>query len=69
MPNSLRFHKVCQKLANGDVTKEALNRTASLQQLTALLMSLVLLGVHCSVIPEQVLPKSCSDSGTTLYYM
>ena len=39
--NPLPFHKFRDKLANSDVTKEAMNCTASLQQLTALLMPLV----------------------------
>ena len=43
--NSLPLHKFRQKLANCDVTKEALNCTASLPQLTALLMLLVSLCV------------------------
>jgi len=45
-----------QKLANSDVTKEALNCTASLQQLTALLTPLH--QAYCSVIRKQVLPES-----------
>jgi len=35
--NPLPFHKFCQKLANSDVTKEALNCNASLLQLTVLM--------------------------------
>jgi len=43
--NSLPFDLFNQKLANSDVTKEALNYTASLYQLTALLMPLVSSGI------------------------
>jgi len=43
--NSLPFDKYRQKLANSDATKEPLNCTASLQQLTTLLMPLVSSGV------------------------
>jgi len=43
--NSLPFHKFRQKLANSDLTKEALNCTASLYQLSALLTPLVSSGV------------------------
>ena len=43
--NLLLFHKFRQKLANRDVTKEALNCTASLLQLSALLMVLVSSGI------------------------
>ena len=47
--NLLPFHKFSQELASSDVTKEALNCTATLQQLTALLTQLVSLG---TVIPK-----------------
>jgi len=43
--NSLLFHKFCQNRANSDITKEALNCTSSLQQLSALLTSVVSSGV------------------------
>jgi len=40
--DSLPLHKFHEKLAYSDVTKEALNCTASLEQLTALLMPLLI---------------------------
>jgi len=39
--NSLPFHRIHQKLANSDITKEALNCIASLWQVRALLIPLV----------------------------
>jgi len=43
--DSLPFHKFCQNLANSNVTQEAFNYSASLSQMTALLMPLVSSGI------------------------
>jgi len=54
--NSLPFHKFRSKIVS-DITKKALNCTASLYQLTALLMPLVSSGVlFCDQKPSS--PKS-----------